>query len=282
MHDTLQRFIFEHSDVRGEIAHLNESFITIIQQHNYPKPIHAVLGEALVASTLLCSTLKFQGQLTLQFQSDGPLKLLVVKCNHQYQIRGVAQFDYEKVMASENSATLLGSGELIVTLQTLDQNNPYQSIIPLHEKGIAHSLENYFAQSEQLSTRLWLAVDDQSAAGILLQLLPKQTTRDREYFWEHAVKLGETISDDELLHLDNETILKRLYHDQDIRLFPANSIQFSCTCNKNRMENAIRILGQAEAQSILNQKQVIIVTCEFCNYHFTFDKIDIANIFHEK
>lgn len=282
MNDTLQRFIFEHSDVRGEIAHLNESFTTIIKQHNYPKPIHAVLGEALVASVLLCATIKFQGQLTLQFQSDGPLKLLVVKCNHQYHIRGVAQFDSEKVMANENPTSLLGYGQLVVTLQTLDQKNSYQSIIPLHKQGISHSLENYFAQSEQLATRVWLAVDDKSAAGILLQLLPKQTTRDRECFWEHAVKLGETLKEDELLHLDNETILKRLYHDQDIRLFPAQSIQFLCTCNKLRMENAIRILGQDEAQSILSQKQLIIVTCEFCNHQFSFDKIDIAAIFHEK
>lgn len=281
MHDTLQRFIFEHSDVRGEIAHLNESFTTITKQHAYPSSIHNLLGEALVASVLLCATLKFQGELTLQFQSEGPLKLLVVKCNSQYHIRGVAQFDKQKIKIDENPASILGDGQLVVTLQTKDKKNYYQSIIPLHKQGIAHSLENYFAQSEQLVTKLWLAVDSNNAAGILLQLLPEQTTRDREYFWEHAVRLGETLSADELLHLDNQTLLTRLFHDQDIRLFPSQPIQFACTCNKHRMENAIRTLGQVEAQSLLNKKQTIVVTCEFCNHHFSFDKIDVAAVFKQ-
>ena len=277
--DSLQRFLFEHADIRGAIVHLNTSLQTIMQQHQYPEPIQHLLSEALVTSALLCATIKFEGHLTLQFQSNGVLRLLIASCDNNFDIRGLAQFDADKLEATDPEA-LLGEGTLVVTLQGDDNTQLYQSIIPLNNQGIAKSLEHYFAQSEQLSTRIWLAVNEDSAAGVLLQLLPEQSSRERENFWELAVKLGETLTDGELLQLDNITLLRRLYFDQDLRLFEPKAINFLCTCTKQRMENAIQLLGQEDAETLLQERHAIEVTCEFCSQHYLFDQIDVAAIFH--
>lgn len=280
--DSLQRFIFEDADIRGEITHLNQSFNTIMQQHNYPQPVQLLLGEALSTAVLLCATLKFKGQLTLQFQSDGIIKMLVAKCNDLFEIRGLAQFDIEALAKDMSSTELLGEGQLVVTIQSDERPEPYQSIIPLEKQGIARSVELYFAQSEQLATKLWLAVSPDHAVGMLLQLLPERSSREREHFWEYAVKLGETIKNNELLELDNLTILRRLYHEEDIRLFEPHTIQFKCNCNRSKMANAVRLLGKTDAEELLSDKQYINVTCEFCNSHYNFDKVDVAEIFYEE
>ncbi|MGE3919562.1 MAG: Hsp33 family molecular chaperone HslO [Gammaproteobacteria bacterium] len=280
--DCLQRFIFEHSDVRGEILRLNKSFKTITEQHYYPTLIRQLLGEALTTSILLTATIKFSGNLTLQFQTnnDRPVKLLVARCDQNFNIRGLVQFNESLLKDIKTSTALLGEGQLVVTISPDNSVQPYQSIIPLHDQGIAQSLENYFAQSEQLATRIWLASSENSCAGILLQLLPEKASREREFFWEHAVRIGETITPEELLTLPSETILHRLYHDQDIRLFDTQPIQFKCHCSKKGMENAIRTLGEQEAMLLIDEKQCITVTCEFCNSYYNFDKVDVANIFH--
>lgn len=276
--DTIQRFIFDKADIRGEIVHLHASYRAIMEQHAYPPIIQQILGQCLVAATLLTSIIKFKGELTLQFQGDGPVKLLVAKCTDDFNLRGLCQWS-EDLLASDNHENLLGDGKLIVTVQGHTLPKPYQSIIPLNNHSIAKSLEDYFAQSEQLSTRIWLAVDEFNAAGMLLQLLPEKTHFDREIFWEHAVKLGETITDEELLTLSNPIILHRLYHLEDLRLFDPDNVKFNCSCNLTKMENAVRTLGQTESEEILQEKQVIVITCEYCNHEFQFDKVDVAKIF---
>lgn len=282
-YDCIQRFIFEHADIRGEIVRLNKSFTSITEQHDYPVIIQQLLGEALTTSILLTATIKFSGNLTLQFQSDSttPVKLLVARCDQSFNIRGLAQFDIDLLKDQKNSAELLGDGQLVVTISPDNTVQPYQSIIPLHKEGITASLENYFAQSEQLATRIWLASSEHACAGILLQLLPEKTSHEREMFWEHAVRISETITSEELLTLNNETILHRLYHDQDIRIFDSQSVQFKCHCNKERMLQAIQTLGEQEAMQMLAEKAFITVTCEFCSNHYNFDKVDVATIFHQ-
>jgi len=276
--DSLQRFVFENTDIRGAIVRLNHSFTTIMKQHQYPESIFNVLGQTLASSVLMRSSLKFNGQFTVQFQGKGPVTLLVAKCTEDFKIRGLAQFD-ENLLADEKN--LLVGGQLVVTVSPDASSKPYQSIIPLINPNIAINIENYFGQSVQLPTRLWLAVDKSSAAGLLLQLLPSkvQTIQERELFWEYAVRIGETITSKELLSLNNQEILHRLYHDQDIRIFEPNPIEFKCNCNKKRMDNVVRMVGKEEIESILEEKQVVDITCEYCNTVYTYDKIDIAAIF---
>ena len=277
--DSLTRFIFEDHDIRGEIVRLNASYQQIIQQHQYAEPIAWLVGEALLAAVLLTASIKFEGNLTLQFQSDGPLKLLVAKCNHLFEIRGLAQLRDEKMAAQLNNEMLLGNGQLVVTIQPENQQESYQSVIALTSNGIANAIEIYFAQSEQLPTRIFLSADKNQCVGMLLQALPEQKSKEREFFWEHAVKLGETITDKELQELPNEMILHRLYHEEDIRIFPAENIRFRCTCNRNRMENAVQLLGEEDAMDLLKDKHFIEVKCEFCSEVFNFDKVDVAEIF---
>jgi molecular chaperone Hsp33 len=279
--DTLQRFIFEDTDIRGEIVHLNHSFQTIMQQHKYPPAVFNLLAECLVAAVLLSATLKYRGQLTLQFQGNGPLKMLVAKCNEKFEIRGLAQFDENRV-SNQNSTSLLGTGQLVVTVDQGKKVNSYQSIIPLQHKSIAENLEDYFGQSVQISTKIWLAVNENSAAGMLLQLLPNKqhSALHREQFWEHAVKLGETISNQELLELDNPTILHRLYHQENVRLFDPEKIKFRCQCSQKRMENVIKLVGRTEIESILAEHQVVDIKCEYCNKTYTFDRDAAEKILH--
>ncbi len=172
--DTLQRFIFEDADIRGQIVRLNTAFTEIIEQHHYPDILQQILGEALVATVLLSALIKYTGQLTLQFQSDGAIKLLLVKCNNHFELRGLVQYDDDSIADITHINQLLGTGQLVVTIEQ-PKATTYQSIIPLKDNSLTASLESYFGQSEQLATRIWMAVDKQSAVGMLLQLLPGQT-----------------------------------------------------------------------------------------------------------
>ncbi len=276
--DTIQRFIFENADIRGQIVRLDSSLQTIINQHNYPTHISNLLGETLLAATLLASIIKFKGDLTVQYRGDGAVKMLVAKCSHDFHIRGLVQFD--ATASSETIKHEIGRGYLVVTIQQYDQVKPYQSIIPVNQLNIAHALEKYFAQSEQISTRLVFAVKNQRAAGMLLQLLPeKKSIHDREEFWQHAVKIGETITAEELLDLDNEIILHRLYHSDVVRLFEPQLIIFRCNCTQQKMEDAVKMLGYQDAMALIKEKQKIIVNCEYCNTEFAFDKVDVEAMF---
>lgn len=281
--DSIQRFLLEQQ-VRGEVVQLNDSFQVIMQQHNYPDFMRKLLGEALLAAVLMTNTIKFKGQLTIQFQGNGPLKTLVAKCDHQNHIRGYANWDRDA--NAEAVISDLGSGQLVVTIDPFDKVSPYQSIVPLDQHSIATALEHYFAQSEQLPTRFWCVVGDERAAGMMLQLMPGDAeglpdAKSREDFWQHATALGETIKDDELLTLDNETLLHRLYHQEEVRLFDFESVTFKCNCSVERMQNAIKTLGESQAKEILQTSKDIVVNCEYCNNNYAFDQAAVADIFND-
>lgn len=275
--DSLQRFIFEETNIRGEIVRLNSSLKTILAQHEYPEAIRLLLSETLMASVLLAATIKFKGHMTLQFQSDSAVKLLVAKCDHELNIRGFAQFD-AAILLSEIS-NILGNGQLVVTIQLDQQVRPYQSIIPIRNNSIIDSLEFYFMQSEQLPTRIRLAVNHEGAVGILLQLIPTQSVNyDFPIF---AEQLYNRMNDSSLLAYDNKMILKNLYEEHDIRLFSAKEVNFKCSCDLARMRNAIYLLGEKEANEILQNKHFISVTCEFCCSEYAFSPAEVADIFRQ-
>ncbi len=278
--DSIQKFLFEQQDVRGEIVHLDDSFNTIMTQHQYPPYIRQILGETLLATIMMANTIKFEGQLTTQFQADGALKTIVAKCNHKNHIRGFVEWDEnaEPTTLAKN----LGNGHLVITIETTGQK-PYQSIVPIQQRSITQALEYYFAQAEQLSTRLWCAIGETSIAGMLLQLIPSNegssTDLQRELFWEQATKLSETITDPELLDLDNSEILHRLFHEDDVRLFKQKNISHKCTCSVERMQNALRMLGEEEAYTMLTTNHTIDIKCEYCSSAYSFDKNDVKDLF---
>lgn len=279
--DNIQRFIFESADIRGELVHLGDTLDEILTPHQYPKPIQDMLSEAVLCTVLITATIKFKGQITVQFQGDKALKLLLVKCNHDYELRALAQFDDQA--EPDEWQDDLKQGNLVVTIEMDNKVKPYQSIVPL-KNTIAQSLAFYFTQSEQLPSAFWIAVDKGAGAGMLLQQLPSKAenegTRDED--WNEALTLANTLNPDELLTLDNETLLHRLYHQHQVRLFQAQAVSFACTCNRARMLEMVRTMGQEEAYELLSTHRMIEVKCEFCQQSFSFEKNDVSFLFESQ
>ena len=278
MQDSIQRFLFENHAVRGQVVRLARSYQQIMEQHQYPQVIRQLLGEALVAVCLLHRMAKHPGCLTLQFQGTGDLALLSARCTHDYKIRGYAKWtgilpDVNKLSAA------LGKGQLVVTFEPEKTGGQrYQSIVEVEGYSIAESLEKYFAQSEQLPTKVIVAMDQEQVTGFLLQVLPEQTEQQTTS-WAHVVTLAQTLTSQELLTLDNETLLHRLYHQEVVRLFEPDVVEFGCSCSRAKMANAIALVDRAELNNILEESGYVEVNCEFCGNHYRFDQPAIEGIF---
>ncbi len=277
--DTIQRFIFEHASIRGEIVHVEHTYQTIMKQRDYPPMVKNLLGEAIISCLLLASSIKFEGTLSLQFQGDDRLPLLLAQCDHELNIRAFAKFaEHLEII---DYATAFLQGQMVLTINQHKQTQVYQSTVPLQSTSMSENLMSYFAQSEQIATQVWLAVNENMAAGMLLQLMPGQDTAHREQFWEYAVHLGQTVSEQELLTLDNQTLLYRLYNETDIRIFESRPTRFQCRCNIEKMKQVITILGEEEAKEILKEQGAIDINCDFCNKKYTFDAIDVTLLFRK-
>ena len=276
VHDNLQRFIFENAPIRGEIVHLDATWQAVLERRQYPPRVREVLGELMAAAALLTSTLKFDGRLIMQIQGKGPVSLLVVECTSDRTMRAIAQWQGE--IPDAPLAALVGDGRLAVTIDPLKGKERYQAIVALEGLTVAEAFENYFARSEQLATRLWLASDPQQAAGMLLQRLPDADPSDDDA-WVRAVHLGSTITREELLALPVREIVHRLYHEEDIRLFSRTPVSFRCSCSRERVEAVLRMLGRDEIHSILDEQGSVSVDCEFCGSRYEFDRIDAEQLF---
>ena len=274
MKDQLQRFLFSDHNVRGILVHLDDSLQTIMRQHAYCVPIQQYLGQLLAANSLLSANLKFNGTLTIQLNSQGSIEMLVSKCSNDLQIRGLAKYALD--VADSALQTDFSNSDLVITISHAKQTQNYQSIVPIDGQDIAQCLTNYFVQSEQLATRLYLAANETQAAGLLLQQLPDQQDAD---FWQHLLCLSDTLNDQELLDLPPEKILYRLFHQETIETFQPQAVTFGCSCSVEKMQDAIRTLGQAAAEAELTNKQCLHVTCEFCNQSYNFTKNDVAQLF---
>ena len=272
--DSLQRFIFEHAPIRGEIVHLDATWQAVLERREYPPRVRGILGELMAAAALLTSILKFDGRLIMQVQGRGPVNLLVVECTSDRTMRAIAQCEVPDAPLSE----LVGDGRLAVTIDPQKGKERYQAIVNLEGHTVAEAFENYFARSEQLDTRLWLASDPQQAAGMLLQRLPGNPEMDDDA-WGRAVHLGSTITREELLALPVREIIHRLYHEEDIRLFSRMPVSFRCSCSRERVESVLRMLGHGEIHSILAEQGAVRVDCEFCGSRYEFDRIDAEQLF---
>ncbi len=274
--DKLIRFIFEDAPVRGEIVHLDESYREILTRHAYTLEIQQYLGEALVCTSLLSSMLKYEGSLILQAQGDGNLSLLLAQANSQHEIRGLANWTGE---VSPEFQKAIGKGHLVMTIDQGEGKERYQGVVELKGENLARVIENYFYQSEQLPTWLFFCADKNSAAGMLLQLMPDSDNDKAKDYWEHIGHLARTITSEELLSLDIKNILHRLFHQEKLSILAEHDVKFVCRCSRDAMAKAILTLGRDEAYKVLKEKQVISVTCEFCHKQLGFDRIDVERIF---
>ena len=280
--DQLYRYLFEHHQVRGELVQLDQTFRHMVAAQEYPAPVRQLLGELLVATSLLTATLKFEGSITVQLQGNGPVSLAVINGDHLQQLRGVARWQGELPTEPDLKA-LVGDGHLVITI-TPEEGERYQGIVSLESDSLASSLESYFAQSEQLATRIWIRTGGTTAeplaAGMLLQELPASNEQHAEEF-DHLSKLTDTIKDEELFTLPAEEILYRLYHEEEVRLFAPQAIQFRCTCSRERCEQALLQVGQIEVEAMIHEQGQIDMHCDYCGSHYQFDAIDAQALFAE-
>ncbi len=272
--DSLQRFVLEGYAIRGEIAHLDDTWQRVLARRNYPPVIQRLLGEAMAAALLLSATIKFQGQLTLQLQGQGALKLLLVQCTSDRQLRGLAR--WEDPVADAPLSSLCDRGTLAITLDLGPRHAPYQGIVPLTGDSFAATLETYFYRSEQLPTRLYLVADQSRSAGLLLQQLPSDLENDT---WQRIQGLSATLNDTELLSWDGPMLISRLFPEDDIRLFAAQPVSFHCTCSRERISALLRALGRDEVREIHTEQGNVTVTCEFCGMPYSFDAVDSESVF---
>lgn len=276
--DALRRFMFEDFPVRGEIVRLEQSWQAVLEREAYPPAVRAVLGEAMAACVLLASTLKFDGLLTLQIQGTGDLHLLVAQCGSDLSVRGLAKWKGADPRGS--LAELTGGGRLAITIERRKDRERYQGIVLADTDTLAGCLEAYFAQSEQLPTRIWLAADGGAAAGMLLQQLPAREAgpgADSDG-WQRAGILADTVSAGELLTLEAGALLRRLFHEEDVRLADRRPVAFRCSCTRQRVEAALRLLGRAELDGLLATEGQIEVRCEFCNKAYELDSVDVEQL----
>lgn len=275
--DRLQNFMFDNHPVRGAWARLHTTYQEILGQHHYPTTIAKLLGEAVLAATLLYSRVKRQGCFTVQFQGTGDLRLLSVRCTQDYQVRGYANWQGLR-STTKNLREALDQGQLTITFEPNEGPGRYQSIVPVQGTSIAEAMEAYFNQSEQLPTKLVFAITDTHAAGLMLQAMP-EAQEQRDISWQHVTTLADSLSAQELLTTDNATLLHRLYHQEDVRVFDSEPIHFQCQCSLEKMENILRFAGREEVYSILHEHGIVEVTCDFCGNQYTFHEDDVEKIF---
>jgi molecular chaperone Hsp33 len=300
----LHRFLFEGVAVRGILVRLDEGWQALLARRAaagepWPEPVQRLAGEMAAAGVLMHATIKWNGALVLQVFGDGPVKLAVAEVGADLAYRVTAKV-VDAVPADAGLEAMLnvhGRGRCAVTLDKPDRQpgqQPYQGVVPLHDdagkplQAIGDVLEHYMLQSEQLDTRLVLAADANVAAGLLIQRLPppsgsREDDIGRDEGYNRIAHLASTLGRDELLALDAETILRRLFWQEPlIRLEPvagAQAPRFQCTCSAAKVSAMLRSLGRAEADSIVEEQGAVSVSCDFCLAKYRYDPIDVAELF---
>lgn len=283
MTDKLDRFLFEDRPIRGEIITVEDSFEAILKTSNYPKPVKVLLGELMASSCLLAATLKFKGEISLQVQSEGLVKYAVVNGTHDLKVKGVARWDEALDSLNPNFPELFEKGVLAITI-TPDKGQRYQGMVSLDKDSLAKCVEDYFLQSEQLLTKIFLATHfagKAKAGGMLLQIVP--TTSETSNVEEsedfvHVSHLANTISDVEFFSISHEQMITRLYHEDDILIFEATKVAFYCDCSRKRCAGALMNIAKQELLQMIEEDGQITIDCQFCLAKYLFDKIDIENL----
>ncbi len=281
--DKLYRYLFQDRAVRGEWVRLNQTFTDTLNTHQYPKVIQNLLGEMMVATSLLTATLKFEGDITVQVQGDGPLKLALVNGNHQQQIRALARLQAD-VSDDMSLAQLVGKGVLVITIAPTEGER-YQGVIALDKPTITACLEDYFVRSEQLQTQLIIRAGEFEgqpvAAGMLLQIMPDGSGSPEDF--EHLATLAATVKEEELFGLTAEELLYRLYHEERVEIFPSQPISFFCGCSQERSGAALLLISDEELDEVLAEHNgTIDMQCECCGTHYFFNKAAIMQLKVEK
>ncbi|WP_391088778.1 Hsp33 family molecular chaperone HslO [Vibrio sp. NH-UV-68] len=279
--NVLNRYLFEDLSVRGELVQLDQAYQRMISSKEYPAPLKKLLGELLVSTTLLTATLKFEGSITMQLQGDGPVSLVVINGDNDQKVRGVAR--YEGDIADDATIhDMMGKGYLVITIDP-KKGERYQGIVGLEGDSLSEILEGYFANSEQLKTRLWLRSGEHDgqahAAGMLIQVMPDGTGTPEDF--EHLEQLTNTVKDEELFGLEATELLYRLYNQEQVRLFDPQPVEFHCGCSRERSGAAIITIDRSEVDDILAEVGSISLHCDYCGTDYSFNKTEVLQLFDD-
>jgi molecular chaperone Hsp33 len=296
----LHKFLFEGLPVRGMLVRLTDSWQEVLRRRrelgDYPAPVRRLLGEMAAAATLMQANIKFNGALVLQVFGDGPVKLAVAEAQPNLRFRATAKVVGEVPEHARLEAMLNvhGKGRCAITLDPTDRlpgQQPYQGIVPLHGdlreplQELSQVLEHYMLQSEQLDTKLVLAADDRVAAGLLIQRLPIEGERNLgeriglDESYNRISHLASTLTREELLTLDADTVLRRLFWEEDVRRFEPLLPRFACRCSRERVGLMLKGLGREEIDGIVAERGDVEIGCDFCGLQYRFDAVDVGELF---
>ncbi|MCQ9616856.1 Hsp33 family molecular chaperone HslO [Paenalcaligenes niemegkensis] len=290
MTDHLKKYLFADRSTRAQTVSLENAWRTGLSHQQYPENVQNLLGELTAAAVLLAGNLKFEGSLVLQIQGDGPIALLVVECSSELNIRATVSLrENQSIDADASFQQLLnanGNGRFIVVLDPDSANSdmqPYQGVVPLEGDTVADVLEDYMRSSEQLDTKIWLQARNDKAVGLLLQKLPgsggDQPEVDTEETWQRAKQLAATIQPEELLAVSPDTLIHRLFWEEDLIALDGAPVQWHCPCSRERVAKMLNMLGRDEIESILSERDIIEISCNFCGKPYEFDAVDCAGLF---
>ena len=277
--NVLNRYLFEDLSVRGELVQLDEAYQRIISSKEYPAALQKLLGELLVSTTLLTATLKFEGSITIQLQGDGPVSLAVINGDHDQKIRGVARWEGD-IADNASLHDMMGKGYLVITIEP-KKGERYQGVVGLEGETLADVIEGYFANSEQLKTRLWIRTGEHEgkahAAGMMIQVMPDGTGTPEDF--EHLEQLTATVKNEELFTLPANELLYRLYNQDSVRLYEPQPVEFHCGCSRERSGAAIITVERAEINDILAEEGSVSLHCDYCGTSYSFDEAEITELY---
>lgn len=274
--DRVRSFLFEQLDIRGAWVQLGGAWREMTAGRNYPEPVLELLGQLAGVTTLITANLKQAGRLTFQLRGDGDVSLLVIDCDEQLRLRGMAHAPSE--LSSGSLPALLGDGSLTLILDTADMRQPYQSHVPLQGETLAAVFEHYLVQSEQAPTRLWLAANHEAAAGLFLQALPGAAARDADG-WNRVQILADTVQADELLGLGAIKLIERLFPEEDVRVYDPRPVSYHCPYDPDKIYSMLRSVGRAECEAILAEQGEIRVHDDICNHEYVLDAAAVTALF---
>lgn len=279
-HDAITRFSLDDSGIRGVLVRLDSSWRDLLSHADYPASVVACLGETCAASALFTGHIKTQARLSVQMRGTGVLRMIFAECTAAGAIRGIAR--HQLPMPDTVTPRDFGADAMLaITIEqsVAPQAEPvrYQGLVELDADTLAQSFERYFAQSEQLPTRIILGATTHCAAGLMLQRLPGTAADDDA--WHRATLLFDTLHGDELRDTPVSTLLYRLFHEDGVRILDTRPLRFQCSCSRERVANVLASLGESEAMASTQADGVAEITCEFCNRQYRFDRIDLAQLF---
>lgn len=274
MPDLLQPCLIESANARLCIIQMEHSWTSVLSRNSYPEPVAEQLGQLLASSVLLRSRLKKGSSIILQIQGNGALETLVAQSNPENTLRGLAKW-HQTFNSVASIKEIYGTAKLVMTLTNEKQR--YQGIVELNGQTLSDSLEIYLTQSEQLPSCLKLFANQQRVAGVLIQKLPTEFDDDED--WQRIKLLTQTVTAEEMLNLTAADVIKRLYHQEDVRVYDCQPVSFKCSCSRDRIDSVLETMGRDSMLELLEEKGVINVDCEFCNLSYQYKQAEIDQLF---